>query len=68
MPSGAEGKRGKDSEQSNVSERDVRLLLVLCTEFVTFCARLTGQIDPAAAAMLAYVRDDIRFENKLRLP
>jgi hypothetical protein len=68
MPSGAEGKRAKDSEQSKLSERDIRLLLVLCTEFVNFCARLTGQIDPAAAAMLAYIRDDIRFENKLRLP
>ena len=28
------------------------------------CARLTGKIDPAAGAMLAYVRDDIVAENK----
>jgi hypothetical protein len=51
-----------------LSERDVRLLLVVCTELVNFCASVTGQIDPAAAAMLAYVRDDILSESKLKLP
>ena len=39
-------------------------MLVMCTELVTLCARLTGRIDPAAAAMLTYVRDDILAENK----
>jgi len=61
-------KTGADIERSQLSERDVRLLLVVCTELVNFCAKITGEIDPAAAAMLAYVRDDIRFENKSRLP
>ena len=55
-------------DKSNLSERDVRLLLVVCTELVNFCANVTGQIDPAAAAMLAYVRDDILSESKLKLP
>jgi len=27
-------------------------------------AKVTGTVNPAAAAMLAYVRDDIRFELK----
>ena len=57
-------KEKADSEQSQISERDSRLLLILCAELVNFCAKVTGQIDPAAAAMLAYIRDDIRFENK----
>lgn len=55
---------GSDIEQSHLSKQDVRLMLVLCTELVNLCARLTGKIDPAAAAMLAYVRDDIVAENK----
>jgi hypothetical protein len=53
-----------DPEKSQLSKQDVRLLLVMCTELVNLCARLTGKIDPAAAAMLAYVRDDIVAENK----
>ena len=53
-----------DAEKSQVSKQDVRLLLDMCTELVNLCAKLTGKIDPAAAAMLAYVRDDIASENK----
>jgi hypothetical protein len=52
------------TENSQLSKQDVRLMLVLCTELVNLCARLTGKIDPAAGAMLAYVRDDIVAENK----
>jgi hypothetical protein len=55
-------------EKSELSERDIRLLLVVCTELVNFCANVTGKIDPAASAMLAYVRDDIRFESEVELP
>ena len=54
-------------EKSRLSKQDVRLLLVVCTELVNLCAKLTGQIDPAAAAMLAYVRDDIQPENNSEL-
>jgi len=54
-------------EKSRLSKQDVRLLLVMCTELVTFCAKLTGKVDPAAAAMLAYVRDDIVSESKVEL-
>ena len=68
MPSRVQKKREGDSEQSQISERDSRLLLILCAELVNFCAKVTGQIDPAAAAMLAYIRDDIRFESKSLLP
>ena len=63
-----EKKSEADSEASQLSERDVRLLLILCAELVNFCAKVTGQIDPAVGAMLAYVRDDIRFESKSLLP
>jgi hypothetical protein len=51
-------------KKSQLSKQDVRLLLVMCTELVNLCAKLTGKIDPAAAAMLAYVRDDIALEGE----
>jgi hypothetical protein len=53
-----------EPEHYELSKRDVRLLLIVCTELVNLCAQLTGKIDPAAAAMLAYVRDDTRSENE----
>jgi hypothetical protein len=52
---------------SKLSDSDIRFLLIVSSELVHLCARLTGAIDPAAAAMLAYVRDDIRLENKPRI-
>ncbi len=58
---------GPKVEKSQLSKQDVRLLLVMCTELVNLCAKLTGKIDPAAAAMLAYVRDDIVSESKVEL-
>jgi hypothetical protein len=61
---GGDQKAGLESEESRLSERDTRLLLVMCAELANLLAKVTGTIDPAAAAMLAYVRDDIRFENK----
>ena len=54
-------------EESQLSKQDIRLLLVMCIELVNLCAKLTGTIDPAAAAMLAYVRDDIVSESKVEL-
>ena len=55
------------TDKSQLSKQDLRLVLVMCTELVNLCAKLTGKIDPAAAAMLAYVRDDIASENNLEL-
>jgi hypothetical protein len=56
-----------ETEKSQLSKRDLRLMLVMCAELVNLCAKFTGKIDPAAAAMLAYVRDDIASENNLEL-
>jgi hypothetical protein len=52
-------KSATDTEKSQLSKQDVRLLIIMCTDLVNLCAKLTGKIDPAAAALLAYVRDDI---------
>ena len=64
MASRVNKKLETEPEHSELSKRDVRLLLIVCTELVNLCAQLTGKIDPAASAMLAYVRDDIRSENE----
>jgi hypothetical protein len=64
MPSRLEKKVELVPERSQLSERDVRLLLILCAELVNFCVRVTGKSDPTASAMLAYVRDEIRLEGK----
>jgi hypothetical protein len=56
-----------ETDKSQLSKQDLRLMLVMCTELVNLCAKLTGKIDPAAAAMLAYVRDDIVSESNLEL-
>jgi hypothetical protein len=63
MAASVNKKSGQNVEESRLSKRDNRLLLVMCTELVNLCAKLTGKIDPAAAAMLAYVRDDIVSQN-----
>jgi hypothetical protein len=55
------------ADKSQLSKQDLRLVLIMCTEFVNLCAKLTGKIDPAAAAMLAYVRNDIVSESNLEL-
>lgn len=57
-------KTGTETEKLQLSEQDVRLLIGMCTELVNLCAKLTGKIDPAAAAMLTYVRDDIVAASK----
>jgi hypothetical protein len=64
MAAQAEKKSGPETEKSQLSKQDVRLLVVMCTELVNLCSKLTGKIDPAAAAMLTYVRDDIASTNK----
>jgi hypothetical protein len=68
MVANVNNKSRHNVEESTLSKQDTRLLLVMCTELVNLCAKLTGKIDPAAAAMLAYVRDDIVSENKSELP
>lgn len=68
MPSRVKSKIEVGPETSKMSERDARVLLIICSELVNYCANVTRQIDPTAASMIAYVRDDIRSESKSLLP
>jgi hypothetical protein len=67
MTTHVKNKSETSAEKSQLSKQDIRLLLVMSTEMVNLCAQLTGRIDPAAVAMLAYVRDSIVAENKSEL-
>ena len=60
-------KLGQETEKSQLAKQDVRLLVATCTELVNLCAKLTGKIDPAAIAMLTYVRDDMLATNEDKL-
>lgn len=51
--------------KSQLSEKDARLILFLCTELIALCAKFANKIDPAAAAMITYVADEIKLYNKL---
>jgi hypothetical protein len=48
-----------EKDKSQLSEQDVRLLLLMSADLVTLCAKLTKSFDPTAAAMLLYARDEI---------
>ena len=67
MVAALDNKRKTVAEKSQLSKQDIRLLLIMCIELVNLCAKLTGKVDPAVAAMLAYVRDDIVSESKVEL-
>ena len=67
MAASVNKKSDSDTDKSQLSKQDLLLMLAMCTELVNLCAKLTGRIDPAAAAMLAYVRDDLASESNLEL-
>jgi hypothetical protein len=56
--------REENTEKYRISDQDLRSLLIVCTEFVNLCAKLTGKIDPAATTMLANVMDVLVSGNK----
>jgi hypothetical protein len=39
---------------------DLPTLLSVCVDLLTICVRRSAEIDPAVAAMVAYVRDEVR--------
>jgi hypothetical protein len=60
-------KPNADAKESRWSERDARVLLVLSSELLRLCAKLAGPINPAAAAMLTYVNEEISSEGEEEL-
>ena len=68
MPSRIEKKEKADSETSQLSEHDIRVLSRSMRRACQLLREGYWENYPAAGAMLAYVRDDIRFESKSLLP
>jgi hypothetical protein len=54
-----------EKDKSHLSGQDTRLLLVMCEEFIAFCAKVTIDIDPIASAMLSYVGEEIGSETAM---
>lgn len=61
-------KVGRPSVKSQLSNDDIYLLMVLCIKLLNLCTKLTSELNPTAAAMLTYVKDEILFESKIELP
>jgi hypothetical protein len=59
MAARVDRKSEAEAKRSRVSERDALFLLILCADLLRLCAKFVGKIDPAAAAMLNYVGDEI---------
>jgi hypothetical protein len=59
--------REENAENSRFSDQDLQSLLIVCTDFVKLCAKLTGKIDPAATEMLTNVLDVLVSGNKSKL-
>jgi hypothetical protein len=53
---------GAGSETPNgaaITPEEMRRLLAITIDLLTICARVSGRIDPAVGAMIAYARDEV---------
>jgi hypothetical protein len=50
-------------DKSQLSGKDTRLLLGVCSEFIALCAKLTIDLYPVSSAMLSYVKEEIGSET-----
>jgi hypothetical protein len=48
-----------DTCRSQISEEDSLRLRFLCAKLIYLCAKVTEDVDPTAAAMLAYVAEEV---------
>ena len=48
-----------DIEELRLSAAETRVLMSICAELLDFCARVSGKIDPTAALMVTWARDEV---------
>ena len=48
-----------DIEELRLSAAETRVLMSICVELLDFCARVSGKIDPTAAMMVTWARDEV---------
>jgi hypothetical protein len=56
------GENGQDltlSNEPSITREEVQRLLALTVELLSQCARVSGRVDPAIGAMVAYARDEL---------
>jgi hypothetical protein len=49
---------------SRLTVKDARRVVEICSDLAELCAKLTGEIDPAATALLRHVAEEILPNNK----
>jgi hypothetical protein len=49
----------QESEELRLSAAETRALMTICVEMLDFCARVSGKIDPTAALMVTWARDEV---------
>ena len=52
-------------DEPRVTIADMRTLLTLSIDLLAICAKITGKVDPAVGAMIAYARDELG-ENSVK--
>jgi hypothetical protein len=58
MPSGPAKTTGLATEDLRLTGAEASQLLGICIELIDLCAKVTGKIDPAVAAIVGYARDE----------
>ncbi|MBV9287780.1 MAG: hypothetical protein JO288_08150 [Hyphomicrobiales bacterium] len=46
-------------EELRLSPADARALMTICVQLLDFCAHVCGKIDPTAAMMVTWARDEV---------
>ena len=53
--------------EARLTPEEIRRLLAITVDLLAICARVSGRIDPAVGAMIAYARDEV-LENAVAGP
>ena len=48
-----------ETEELRLSAADARALMTICVQLLDFCAHVCGKIDPTAAMMVTWARDEV---------
>ncbi len=54
-----EGAASQEVEELRLSAAETRALMTICVELLDICIRVSGKIDPTAALMVTWARDEV---------
>jgi hypothetical protein len=55
----AQGSGTESPNELRVTHEEMKRLFATCVDLLTICARISGRLDPAIGAMVAYARDEL---------